>query len=234
MRIVILQPGYLPWLGFFDQLRRCDCFVIYDDVQYTHRDWRSRNRIKTRSGAQWLTVPVLSRGRRYQLINETEIDYDQPWVRKHTGAIEVNYAEAEFFSCYFAELKEALCSRPRYLLELDMTIIRLCAAWLGIKTPMLYASQISVTGKSSERLLHICQHLGADHYLTGDSARDYLDEDSFRQAGITMEYHNYQHPVYKQLYGAFIPYMSIIDLFFNHGPASLAILAGSKLLESEV
>jgi len=226
MRIAILQPGYLPWLGFFDQMRRCDRFVIYDDVQYTRRDWRSRNRIKTRDGAQWLTVPVVSRGRYHQLINETEIDYSQNWVRKHLGAIQASYAQATFFDKYYPGLAEIMNSSPRRLLDLDIAIIRLCADWLGIATELLFSSDLNVEGASSERLVNICRRLGANRYLTGDAARDYLDEALFAAAEVEVEYHGYEHPCYRQLHGEFIPYLSVIDLRFNNGPESLAILSG--------
>jgi len=231
MRIAILQPGYLPWLGFFDQLRRSDCFVIYDDVQYTRRDWRSRNRIKTRTGPQWLTVPIVNRGRFLQLINEAEIDYGQDWVHKHLGAVRSNYARAPFFEEYFPELTSILEARPQRLVELDLDIIRFCAKWLEIETPILLASQLMVDGTSSDRLLNICNRLGALYYLTGDAARGYLDESLFAEAGITVEYHNYRHPQYKQLHGPFVPYLSIIDLLFNHGPDSLRILSGEIIVQ---
>ncbi|MEW6734937.1 MAG: WbqC family protein [Acidobacteriota bacterium] len=233
MRIVILQPGYLPWLGFFDQLYRCDRFVIYDDVQYTRRDWRSRNRIKTPAGAHWLTVPVINRGRYQQLINKAEIDYSQDWVHKHLGSLKANYIHAPFFQHYYAGLVASLAARPERLLDLNIALIKTCADWLGINTPLILASELQVEGSSSLRLLNICQRLGAGNYLTGDAARDYLDEKLFTSAGVNIEYHGYQHPYYRQLHGSFIPYLSIIDLLFNHGPESLAILTGEKRVESE-
>lgn len=225
MRITILQPGYLPWLGFFDQMRRSHRFVIYDDVQYTRRDWRSRNRIKTRAGAQWLSVPVINRGRYTQLINEAEIDYSQDWTRKHLGAIKASYAPAPFFSHYYSELAELYAAQPRLLVDLDLAIIAACARWLGISTPIVRSSQLAARGASSERLVNICRELGASEYLTGDAARAYLDEALFRDKGVKIEYHGYHHPRYRQLHGDFIPYMSIIDLLFNHGPASLEVLS---------
>ncbi len=230
MQIVILQPGYLPWLGFFDQLRRCDCFVIYDDVQYTKRDWRSRNRIKTKQGELFLTVPVINSGRYKQLINEAEIDYSQNWVHKHLSTITSAYKNAPFFDQYYPALAETLNVKPKYLLELDINIIKLCANWLSIKTPLVFSSTLNVSGSSTERLVSICQKLNATHYLTGDAAQAYLDLSLFEQAGISVEYHGYQHPYYQQLYPPFIPYMSVIDLIFNHGDDSFAILSGNKLI----
>lgn len=232
MKIVILQPGYLPWLGFFDQLRRSDLFVIYDDVQYTKRDWRSRNRIKTQQGEHWLTVPVINSGRYKQLINEAEIDYSQNWTHKHLSTITSAYKNAPFFEKYYPKLAETLNAKPKYLLNLDIDIINLCASWLAIKTPLVLSSSLNVTGSSTERLVHICQKLNATHYLTGDAAQAYLDLSLFDQAAITVDYHGYQHPYYQQLYPPFIPYMSVIDLIFNHGDDSLSILSGDKILNA--
>jgi hypothetical protein len=234
MRVVILQPGYLPWLGFFDQLRRADCFVIYDDVQYTKRDWRNRNRIKTQAGAKYLTVPVINSGRYNQLIKEAEIDYSQNWVHKHLATISTSYKRSPFFENYYPTLADILNSQPKYLLELNIKIIQTCANWLAIKTPLIFSSHLNISGSSTVRLINICQHLKANYYLTGDAADSYLEKDLFIQAGIALEYHGYKHPVYNQLYPPFIPYMSIIDLLFNYATASLAILSGEKILESEV
>lgn len=233
MQVVILQPGYLPWLGFFDQLRRADVFVIYDDVQYTKRDWRSRNRIKTQTGEKYLTVPVINRGRFSQLIKETEIDYSQNWQHKHLATILTSYKRAPFFENYYLGLEKILNSKPKYLLELNTQIINTCANWLGIKTPLIFSSDLNIAGSSTSRLVNICKHLKADSYLTGDAASAYLDSSLFDLAGIKLEYHGYKHPFYKQLYPPFLLYMSIIDLLFNHGSESLDILSNKKIIESE-
>jgi hypothetical protein len=227
MRVVILQPSYLPWLGFFDQLNRCDCFVIYDDVQYTRRDWRNRNRILTPQGLQWLTVPVLNKGRYHQPIAEAAIDYSQHWIRKHLTAIKLGYQHAPFFADYYPTLEQILTRAPQLLLDLNVSLIRQLAAWLGITTPLQYASPLQAQGSSTARLIDICHKLNATHYLTGNAANAYLDLAAFEAANIVVEYQNYTHPVYAQLSSEFIPFLSIIDLLFNHGPRSLAILAQS-------
>lgn len=233
MRIAILQPGYLPWLGFFDQLWHSDRFVIYDDVQYTRRDWRSRNRIKTPKGELWLSVPIVNRGRFHQLINEAEIDYSQNWTHKHLSTIKNSYHRTPYFEKYYPKLADVFNLKPKYLLELDMALIHICAEWLNINTEIIFSSKLNISGNSTERLVNICQHLKATHYLTGNAAKDYLDESMFSKANIELEYHDYKHPFYKQLYPPFIPYLSIVDLLFNHGQDSLAILTREKILESE-
>lgn len=231
MQIVVLQPGYIPWLGFFDQMRRCDLFIVYDDVQYTRRDWRSRNRIKSRNGSLWLTVPVLNRGKATQLIHEARIDYSHNWVRKHLGSISASYASAPFFPVLFPQLQAILEKRHQLLLELDMDLIMLIRRWLRIEVPLEYSSKLGVGGSRSERLLRICKHVGASRYLTGDAAKDYLEVEKFKAAGIEVIYHGYRHPVYKQLHGEFIPYLSVIDLLMNHGTEGAAILAGEQTTE---
>jgi hypothetical protein len=235
-RVVVLQPGYLPWLGFFDQLARADVFVLLDDVQYTKNDWRNRNRIKSSTGEpQWLTVPVLHRGRSTQLIKDAEITSDSRWAHSHLQAIRSNYARAPFFDLLFPVLKEVL-SRPwRWLCELDRALIESLARLLGIDTPLLNASELPrFPGSSTERLVAIVRHLGGDRYLTGDAARSYLDLELFREAGITLEWQSYHHPRYPQLHGDFVPYLSVADLIFNLGPESLAMLRdGASALDPE-
>jgi hypothetical protein len=224
---VVLQPGYLPWLGFFDQLLRSDVFVYYDDVQFDKHGWRNRNRIKTPSGPLWLTVPVLSGGRHGQKILDVRIDNRSPWARKHIDAIAQNYARAPFVRTYLPQLKEVLSKPWESLLDLDIAVVDLIGNWLGICRPMVRASELNIVGEKSDRLLNICRNLGADRYLSGDSAQDYLDLAIFSEAGVKVEWQSYRHPVYPQLHGEFLPYMSALDLVLNAGPESQNILKGS-------
>ena len=226
MKCVILQPGYLPWLGFFDQMARADVFVVYDDVQYTKRDWRSRNRIKTADGIRWLTVPVLSKGRRHQMIHEAKINTERDWIHKHLASIKMDYAHATYFRSYFLSLKNILGDDHTSLLNLNMNLITCLKEALGLQTDLVFSSELHVKGKGTERLVRICRELGADEYLTGDAAADYLDEELFRRNQIKVEYHCYEHPIYPQLHGEFVPYLSVIDLLFNCGPDSLDVVTG--------
>lgn len=230
MKCVILQPGYLPWIGFFDQMIWADLFVIYDDVQYTSRDWRSRNRIKTKQGPKWLTVPVKNKGLRYQLINEVEIDYGQGWIHKHLESIRHAYAHAPYYNSYYDGLAAVYQTRHKRLINLDVALIRYFLKVLNIKTQILFSSDMDVEGRSSIRLLNICKKCNVDDYLTGDAAADYLNMNIFESSGIQVRFHNYEHPIYKQLYGAFVPYLSIIDLLFNCGHDSLGILHQTEVL----
>jgi len=234
MRVVVLQPSYLPWLGFFDQLFRADVFVLYDDVQYDKNGWRNRNRIKTPGGPQWLTVPVLTSGRGPQPINEVRIRNDRTWARKHLAAIEQNYARTPFFDLYWEELSNLLRYRWERLVDLTMAGIHLLAGWLGTNTIILCSSQMGIRSDDrNERLLRICQHLRATVYMSGRKAVEYLDVSRFRRAGIAVQFQDYEHPVYRQPHGPFMPYLSTLDLLLNHGLDSLEILTHGASLGLE-
>jgi hypothetical protein len=225
--LAVLQPGYLPWLGYFDQMRRSDVFVLYDDVQYDKHGWRNRNRIKTPSGPLWLTVPARHSGLDRPSINEIEIDGHTPWARKHVASLRQYYSRAPFMAQYMPEL-EAVLGRPwRRLVDLNEAVMALLAGWLGITTPVVRSSLLGIGGDKSARLLGICRHVGATRYLSGDAAREYLDESAFRAAGIAVEWQQYSHPVYAQQHGPFISHLSVIDLILNCGPQSAAVLAGT-------
>lgn len=223
-RLVVLQPGYLPWLGFFDQLCRADVFVYYDDVQYDKHGWRNRNRIKTQSGPQWLTVPVLHHGRGLPRILEVEIDRRQPWARKHVASLRQAYARAVPAAQYLPELEEMLCRPWERLVDLDIALVDVMCRWLGLSRRVERASQLGIPGERSERLLRICQHFGARTYLSGSAAKAYLDTALFERSGIAVEWQDYVHPVYRQLHGDFVPYLSAIDLLLNYGDESRSVL----------
>ena len=224
MKVVVLQPSYLPWLGYFDQLFQSDIFVLYDDVQYDKQGWRNRNRIKTSSGPQWLTVPVLTGGQGPQLIKDIRIDSRQNWARKHLAAIRQSYAKAPYFGLYWEELANLLGHRWHGVADLTIAGIHLLAGWLMLDRLILCSSQLGIEGGRNERLVSICKSLHADVYLSGRKAMDYLDVQMFHSVGIDVAFQNYEHPVYRQFHGPFVPYLSVLDLLFNHGPDSLAIL----------
>lgn len=225
MKIVILQPGYIPWLGFFDQLVKSNIFVIYDDVQFDKHSWRNRNKIKTSQGSQWLTVPVLINSQNKPTNREIRINNNINWQKKHIKSISQNYHKAPYFKDYFYSLEKILSQNHEFLFDLNMRLIYFLAESLRINTKIVFSSELGVKGEKTDRLMNICLYLKATEYLTGDLAKDYLDETAFLNNKISLIYHNYQHPVYRQLYGEFVPYLSVIDLLFNHGKESLKILA---------
>lgn len=230
--LVVLQPGYLPWLGFFNQMARADVFVYYDDVQYDKHGWRNRNRIKTQSGPQWLTVPVLHHGRGMPSILEAEIDRRRPWARKHVASLRQAYARAPSAAQYLPELEELLCRPWERLVDLDIALVAVMCRWFGLSRRIERSSQLGIPGEQSERLVRICQHFGARTYLSGSAARVYLDTALFERNGIAVEWQDYVHPVYRQLHGDFVPYLSAIDLLLNCGGESLSVLEGAGAHES--
>ena len=215
--VVVLQPGYIPWLGFFDQLRRADIFVYYDDAQYDTHGWRNRNRIKTQNGPLWLTVPVRHSGAGFLKILDVEIDRRRPWARKHLSSIRQAYARAPFLHRFLPELEALLQREWTHLVDVDLACVDLMARWLGVGARIERSSRLGAGGDRSERLVNICRGFGASTYLSGDAAQSYLDVELFERNGIAVEWQRYGHPTYPQLHGAFVPYLSALDLILNCG-----------------
>jgi hypothetical protein len=229
MKVVgILQPGYLPWLGFFEQMLRSHLFVIYDDVQYDKHGWRNRNRIKGPQGPVWLTVPVRLKGLNKPAINEVMIDPAQPrWAPKHCSTLRQLYNKAPFFSEYYPGLEEFLLHPWEKIVDLDLGLIRLIAGWLGLTTDIVLSSTLGCQAEDpTQRLVQILGEVDADIFYEGSSGRNYLDMPQFAAAGLQVVFQDYQCRPYPQLYGDFLPYLSIVDLLFNCGPESPAYLSG--------
>jgi len=227
----VLQPGYLPWLGFFDQVARSEVFVLLDDVQYTVNDWRNRNRVKTKDGIRWLTVPVLRRGHLDMLISEARIKSSEPWQRKHWGTIEHGYSRAGFFGDHADELRGFYEREWKYLADLDHELIYWLSEKLGIRTKFLVSSKdLKIkTEDKNERLFILCEKIGVDTLYVGAAGANYMDPEVYARRGITVIFQDYRHPVYAQLFGEFIPFLSVLDLLLNEGPRSLEIiLSGSE------
>ena len=229
----ILQPGYLPWLGFFEQVHRCDVFVLYDDVQFEKGSWRNRNRIKTPNGPQWLTVPVLVKGQGFPLIKDVVINSSVPWQKKHIKAITQNYSKAPFFSDYAEGLFQILDRSWKSLIDLDLELIYWLVEQLGISTTMVLASGLGVPGSNVQRLINMIQSLGGNHFYEGSAGKNYIDVRLFEEAGISATFQEYDHPGYPQLHGDFISHLSVIDLLFNCGPESLDILISEQKEENK-
>ena len=217
MRIGIIQSNYIPWRGYFDFIDDVDLFIFHDDLQYTKGDWRNRNRIKTPTGPQWLTVPV-----RYthvdQLIDEVALDDSQPWRRKHLNLLEANYRSAPYFQKYFRPFGEVLGVAYPGLSQLNIALIRWAMSCLEIATPSVVSRDLNVTGSKTARLIELLKKVNASAYLSGPAAADYLDLPSFRDNGIRLEYKTYDYRAYPQTGGEFTPAVSILDLLFNVGP----------------
>jgi len=227
-RVVILQPSYLPWLGYFEQMARADQFVFLDDVQFTRRDWRNRNRVRTKDGWSWLTIPVIQKGQFDQSLRETRVDNGINWRRKHCETIRLNYARAPFFDRYFPGLESLYNREWVFLLDVCRESTFFIRDQLGIRTPVCNASDFRLQKSGGDRVRELCEGLGATHYLSGDAGKNYLSVDEFAAKGIVLEFQGYRHPEYRQRFPEFVPYLSAIDLLFNCGEDSLAILMGNQ------
>ena len=217
-KIAITQSNYIPWKGYFDLIASVDEFVFYDCVQYTRRDWRNRNRIKSPTGVIWLTIPVKTKGAYLEKINTIEVA-DLNWSNAHWSQIERCYARASSFRLMADVLSDLYRGTKSTLLsEINSTLIMGIASFLGVQTTFRHASEFVLQDGRSERLLGICQSVGATTYVSGPSAREYLDVELFSRHGITVEWFDYSgYPEYYQLWGEFCHEVSIIDLLMNCG-----------------
>ena len=221
-----MQPGYLPWLGFFELMYNCDLFILLDEVQYTKKDWRSRNRIRTKDGWIWLTVPVLTKGRYRQRILEARINNSVDWKKRHFKAIALNYSRAPFFKKYIRYLEKVYTSSWEYLIDIDLELITFLSRELGIVTPIMRSSELGVKAVGNERIVAICRQVKAHELYDSDGARDFIDLKRFEK-DIKVLFQDYRHPAYAQVYRPFISHMSALDLLLNCGDKSLDILLGS-------
>jgi hypothetical protein len=231
MNVVILQPSYIPWRGYFHQIHKADLFIFYDDVQYDKHGWRNRNQIKTKQGKQWLTIPVHSAGVTQGLpINQVHIDWSKPWAENHLKALTFAYAKAPFFKKYLPLLEEFYARRDPLIADFTIAMTITLARTLGIThTRFLRSSELSgIDGQKTDRLIQILQAVGATHYISGPSARDYIEQDKFGAAGITLEYMEYNYPEYPQLYSPFDPFVSVLDLLFMTGDDALSFIKESE------
>jgi hypothetical protein len=217
MIVSIHQPAYLPWLGYFDKIARSDVHVFLDNVQLETRGFTHRNRIKTPQGPLWLTIPVHSHGHRESDARAAIIANDMDWRGKHLKSIAQNYRKASFFSERFPRLEALFTEGDEecHLTDLCFGQLRFWLNEFGISTRIVKASELLVSGRKSDLILAYCREVGADSYLSGALGRDYLDEESFAAEGVTVHYQDYAHPVYPQLYGDFLPAMSIVDYWLN-------------------
>jgi len=217
-KVAIVQSNYIPWKGYFDMIAAVDEFIIYDDMQFTRRDWRNRNLIKTSQGLHWLTVPVQVKGKYTQTIRETALQGND-WAGNHWKTLSLNYGRAPHFSS-MKDLIEPLYARSYGTLsELNRTFIEAICRELDIDTTISNSWDYDVKEGKSERLADLCLQAGANVYVSGPAAKDYLDERVFEDRGIAVEWFSYEgYPAYHQLWDDFEPGVTILDLLFNCGP----------------
>jgi hypothetical protein len=218
IEVAIMQPTYLPWIGYLAMIDRVDRFIYLDSVQFARRSWQQRNRIKSAHGELMLTIPVISKGRRDQLISETSILWTDGFAPKHTRAIEAAYRQSPFFEKYFGDLKAVLLKEQPSLADYTIGLIEFLCGAFGVTTPRIRSSSLGVEGQKASLLASICKEVGASSYLSAPGSQEYIEEsDAFERASVSVRYHRYNHPEYPQGKGAFLPHMAAIDLLFHCG-----------------
>ena len=227
IRLVGHQPEYLPWIGFFHKICMGDSYMIVDTVQYRKKYFQNRNRIRTKDGWIWIGVPVLTKGKFDQPIQEVRIDNSLPWRRKNWGSIEHAYAKSPYFPELSEPFRELYEKEWEWLTELNETALRLLFKHLDIDVPVVRASEKGVSGKKTDLIISMCRSMGASTYVSGRFGKEYLDQDTIREAGIELVFQDFKHPVYRQQFEPFIPEMSVIDLLFNEGPRAKEIVRGA-------
>lgn len=220
-KIAIMQSNYIPWKGYFDMIASVDEFILYDDMQFTRRDWRNRNQIKTPLGAQWLTVPVLVKGKYHQKIRETEID-GANWAAAHWKALTQNYKRTPHFESVAAWLEPIYVGESfSHISVLNRRLIEQVCCYLGIKTKITGSWDYTLAEGKTERLAELCRQAGGTEYISGPAAKDYIDERIFSDLNIKLTWFDYAgYPEYPQQWGDFVHSVSILDLLFNCGPDS--------------
>ncbi len=221
-KVAILQSSYIPWKGYFDIINMADEFILYDNIQYTRRDWRNRNKIKTPQGSQWITIPIHVKGKYHQAIRDTTV-IDNKWRKKHWLSLLHNYAKAKYFKAYKALFEPLyLNNTESFLSEINYAFIKTINKILGITTKISWATHYDSLEDKNTRLINMCKAACATDYISGHLAKNYLDESLFQQAEISIQWMDYaNYPIYQQLHGAFEHEVTILDLIFNEGPNAL-------------
>jgi len=224
-KVAIVQSNYIPWKGYFDMINSVDEFILCDEVQYTRRDWRNRNLIKTPKGLEWITVPVETKGNYNASIREIQIA-DPTWGRKHWGTIAHNYSRAAYFRAYRDALEPAFVgAQDSHLSMLNRRLLELICSLLGIRTPLRWSWEYGSLPGRNERLVSLCKSANATIYLSGPSAKSYLDEALFASEGIEVQWMDYSgYPEYPQLHGPFEHGVTVLDLLFNAGPDPMSYI----------
>ena len=228
MICTVHQPNYVPYCGFFEKAYRSDIFIIYDSTQFKKNDWQNRNRICTKEGWEWLTIPVINKFG--QKISETRIDINQKPLKKNWQKLKTIYGKAPYFKLYACELENIYSIDYEKLADLNYDMIKLISKILGLNTKFIKSSDLPVNNlKSSKALLEFCKAVKSNIYLSGQSGKNYIDTKLFEKEKIKVVFQKYNHPEYKQFNSnKFLPNMSVLDLLFNHGPESLKILTSGQ------
>lgn len=209
------QPAYLPWLGYFDKIKRSDVFIFLDTVQYEKNSYTNRNKIKTQNGPIWLSIPVIKTDHFEKIMSEMPIDSKSNWRRKHLNSIQMSYSKAMHFKELFPKLQDLYSRDYDNIVDATWYHLMFWLDVLDIHTKIIKSSTLNVHSKKSDLVFDLCRAVDADYYISGALGRNYMEVEKFNSAGIQVEFQDYQHPVYKQLYGDFIPNMGIVDFAMN-------------------
>ena len=215
--MAIHQPEFFPWLGFFDKMKRADCYVVLDHVQFKKRYFENRNRIVNGDASQWITTPVRSKGHFKQSLCDVRIDRQQHWQQKLCARIYHSYRQATYFDRYFSSLEKVIQDKDyEFIVDFNMVIIQWFRKIFDIKTPIIFSSSLNVDQfKASRLILEVCKNMLTNAYLCGPSGKDYLDLKSFEKEGVELIWHDFVHPIYPQINSKFISHLSTLDFVFN-------------------
>lgn len=230
MKVLLIQPTYLPWSGYFGMIEKADLFIIYDNVQFVKQSWQQRNRIMTSDGVQWLTVPIQSKFG--QDINEIKIDNKTRWWKKHMKSIVYSYGKSLYFDDEF--INDIYNKDWIKLVDLNMYIIKKIMKYLHINTKIMLSSEINSKGKKTDRIIDILLKVNADEYITQYGTKEYIDPEKFRDNHIKLYWFDFKHPIYNQRYGNFVSYMSVIDMIFNCGSDSIKMIRSNSKLYNNI
>lgn len=218
------QPAYFPWLGYFEKIASADIFIYLDNVQFEKNSYINRNRIKTPQGPKWLTIPIRSKGHIENSILQTYIDERSSWREKHIKSIKMNYSRATKYKFSFSKIEKIVMNKESNLAEYCYQQLIFWMSELKIKTKIYRLSEIPIYSRKSELIFDLCKYYNAKYYLSGELGKNYLKEDDFIKAGLTINYQKFTPKAYPQLWGKFVPYLSILDWWLNSDDNKLPII----------
>ena len=228
MKISAHQPAYLPWGGYIKRIALSDTFIVLDNVQFEKNSYTNRNKVKTANGTSWLTVPVNLKGHTSNSIKDIAIENNQPWPKKHWKTIQQNYGKSPYFSLHEEFFTQMYTKKWVFLHELNSHFLKYVLDILEIDTNIVYLSDTDVTGRKQDLILELCQYFSASEFIFGPLGKDYVEEKKFNESNIQLHFHEYTSPSYEQLWGDFIPNLSILDMLMNVEPDKLKLFFNSN------
>ena len=228
MIVTAHQPSYLPWIGYFNKISQSQIYVFLDHVLPSKGDWLNRVKIKTSSGEQYLTVPIVKKNFLKSKISELLIDNEKDWKSKHLSLIYSSYSKSKYFTNYFEKLEKIYSYKWKYIADLNYSLLNFFLEELNIKVEILRSSKMNLLKKKSELIVEICKKTSATKFIFGEMGRNYANEDSFRENNIKIYFQTFLSPKYDQLHGSFVPNLSTIDLLFNCGDKSKKIVKANS------